>query len=114
MQELHSSNTCRYFNGTAHFEFSPYGGLAASETGGCPALRNKTITKDYKTLLALTEPSTYNTANDPVNAFLTLWPLGFDFGTLPDEISFEISDSLDYALYSSEYVLSEDYHRPSY
>ncbi|KAF3394145.1 hypothetical protein F1880_005526 [Penicillium rolfsii] len=91
-----------YFNGTAHFEFSPYGGLAASETGGCPALRNKTITKDYKTLLALTEPSAYNTANDPVNAFLTLWPLGFDFGTLPDEISFEISDSLDYALYSSD------------
>ncbi|KAJ6031189.1 hypothetical protein N7540_001921 [Penicillium herquei] len=100
-----------YFNGTAHFEFHPYAGLAASEsqTGGCPALRNKTITKDYKSVLALTEPSTYNAANDPLNAFLTFWPLGYDFGsksfqedtTRLDGFDIMMLDSLEYAIYSS-------------
>ncbi|KAJ5703238.1 hypothetical protein N7488_010786 [Penicillium malachiteum] len=99
-----------YFNGTARFEFYPYAGLAASSsdphTKGCPALCNKTITKDYKSILALTEPSTYNTAPDPVNAFLTLWPLGLDFGSKvfdkeTEYLSFEWADELDYAIYSS-------------
>ncbi|KAJ5113019.1 hypothetical protein N7456_001553 [Penicillium angulare] len=98
-----------YFNGTAHFEFSPYAGLAASETAGCPVLRNKTITKDYKALLALTEPAIYNTANDPVNAFLTLWALGFDFGTIPESyITFDMLDSLEYAVYSSDPNFAND------
>ena len=95
---------CRYFNGTAHLDFLPYSGLAASETSGCPVLRNRTITKDYKTLLALTEPSTYNTDNDPLNAFLTLWPLGTDLGTVSDTsiYGWSESDQLDWGIYSSQ------------
>lgn len=108
LEEKYSPNTNRYFNGTAHFEFRPYAGLTASQsqTEGCPALRNQTITKDYTSVLALTEPSTYNAVNDPLNAFLTCWPLGYDFGSKSfqdtTDITFEEMETLDYAVYSSE------------
>ncbi|OKP00912.1 hypothetical protein PENSUB_7493 [Penicillium subrubescens] len=47
-----------YHNGTTHLEFFPYGGLASSEQSDCPDFHNKTITKEYTTVLGLSEPST--------------------------------------------------------
>ncbi|KAJ5803279.1 uncharacterized protein N7503_005729 [Penicillium pulvis] len=95
-----------YYNGTTYFEFSAYSGLAASETEYCPDLRNETITTNYTTLLALTESASYNNLeDDPVNAFLTLWPPGFDFTSVPSgKLIQEMIPSLKYALFSSNPV----------
>ncbi|KAJ5936541.1 hypothetical protein N7466_002991 [Penicillium verhagenii] len=72
-----------YYNGTTRVEFLPYTGLAASNSSLCPVFRNEIIIKEYPTVLGLTEPSKYNTANDPVNAMITLWPPGFNFSNVP-------------------------------
>ncbi|KAJ5910615.1 hypothetical protein N7504_005258 [Penicillium tannophilum] len=95
-----------YYNGTTYLEFSAYAGLAASETEYCPVLRNQTITTNYTSLLALTEPASYNNLdNDPVNAFLTLWPPGFDFSSITTwKLIQEMVPSLKYALFSSNPV----------
>jgi ABC-type microcin C transport system permease subunit YejB len=45
-------------SGTTHLEFFPYRGLASSEQSDCPDFHNKTITKEYTTVLGLSEPST--------------------------------------------------------
>jgi len=49
----------------------------------CPKLRGKTITADYNTLLAITEPGEYNRGNNPINAYLTIWDPKFNFSSLP-------------------------------
>ncbi|KAJ5735574.1 uncharacterized protein N7483_000699 [Penicillium malachiteum] len=91
-----------YYNGSTSLKLSAYAGLAASETEYCPVLRNKTITTKYKTLLALTEPASYNNLkDDPVNAFLTLWPPGFNFSSINDWELIQEMVSLEYALFST-------------
>ncbi|RAK98114.1 uncharacterized protein BO80DRAFT_427633 [Aspergillus ibericus CBS 121593] len=95
-----------YYNGTTDVELLPYAGLASTYRSLCPNLANTTITKQYETVLALTEPSTYNTGYDPVNAFLTLWPPGFNFSSLPyptsSDETLELDSSLEFALFSSD------------
>ncbi|KAJ5797636.1 uncharacterized protein N7503_006932 [Penicillium pulvis] len=90
-----------YYNGTTYLEFNPYAGLASSETEYCPILRNKTITRNYTTVLCLTEPASYNAPDDPVNAFLTLWPHNFDFSSIPFDGDIDEVSSLEYGLFSS-------------
>ncbi|PYI08305.1 hypothetical protein BO78DRAFT_339471 [Aspergillus sclerotiicarbonarius CBS 121057] len=99
-----------YYNGTTDVEFVPDLGLAANDSLLCPTLPNGTLTRHYDTVLALTEPSIYNSGFDPVNAFLTLWPPDFNFSTLP--LSEQVQDfpSLEFALFSSQpaYSVSDD------
>ncbi|PWY92999.1 hypothetical protein BO94DRAFT_460703 [Aspergillus sclerotioniger CBS 115572] len=94
-----------YYNGTAHVEAWPDAGLAANYSSLCPPLANTTMTRQYDTVLALTEPSNYNYGFDPVNAFLTMWPSGFNFSSLstsPIEVyAVDYSPYLEFALYSS-------------
>ncbi|KAJ5998944.1 hypothetical protein N7451_006754 [Penicillium sp. IBT 35674x] len=93
-----------YYNGTAHVDLFPYAGLAASDAPECPSFRNATFKESYTTVLGLTEPSSLNSDDDPVNAFLTLWPLGFNFSTLPLGQTLNVITAIDYALYSSNPV----------
>ncbi|KAJ5723082.1 hypothetical protein N7488_001117 [Penicillium malachiteum] len=94
-----------YYNGSTSLKFSPYAGLAASETEYCPILRNKTITTNYKTILALTEPASFNNLkDDPVNAFFTLWPPGFNFSVINDWELIQEMPHLEYALFSSDLI----------
>ncbi|OOF93334.1 hypothetical protein ASPCADRAFT_7566 [Aspergillus carbonarius ITEM 5010] len=90
-----------YYNGTTDVEFVPNIGLAANDSLLCQHLPNTTFTKQYDTVLALTEPSTYNHGFDPVNAFLTLWPPGFNFSTLPLSGQIQYSSALELGLFSS-------------
>ncbi|PYH42832.1 uncharacterized protein BP01DRAFT_367811 [Aspergillus saccharolyticus JOP 1030-1] len=71
-----------YYNGTTELELMPYTGLAAKCSTQCPLLANTTTTVQYDTILALTEPSKYKNANDPMNAFLLRWDTGFDFSSI--------------------------------
>ncbi|KAJ5538555.1 hypothetical protein N7494_008034 [Penicillium frequentans] len=96
-----------YYNGTTYLEFAPYAGLASSETEFCPMLRNKTITKNYTTVLGLTEPASYNAPDDPVNAFLTFWPHDFDFSSIPSGGMLNEVSSLEYGLFSSNPVYND-------
>ncbi|KAJ5709954.1 hypothetical protein N7493_009546 [Penicillium malachiteum] len=97
-----------YYNGTTNVEFAPYAGLAASETEYCPVLRNQTITTSYPSVLSLTEPASYNSDDDVVNAFLTLWPNGFNFSSIASDTIIWLEPSLEYALFSSEPVYEND------
>ncbi|KAJ5594713.1 uncharacterized protein N7459_000921 [Penicillium hispanicum] len=54
-------------------EYTPYGGDAANETG-CSNIRNQKFTFTFDTILAITERDQYNLGNNPVNAFLVVWP----------------------------------------
>lgn len=85
-------------------EILPYAGLASTYSSLCPNLANTTVTKQYDTVLALTEPSTYNVGYDPVNAFLTLWPNNFNFSTLPTYSggTLQLDAELEFGLFSSE------------
>ncbi|KAF3399098.1 hypothetical protein DPV78_006789 [Talaromyces pinophilus] len=59
-----------------------YRGLAASFPSICPpAFSNQTASRNYTARLGFTEPSPYDSADDRVNAFLTLWPLDFELTT---------------------------------
>ncbi|GLA81428.1 hypothetical protein AtubIFM56815_005079 [Aspergillus tubingensis] len=93
-----------YYNGTTDVEILPYAGLASTYSSLCPNLANTTVTKQYDTVLALTEPSTYNVGYDPVNAFLTLWPNNFNFSTLPTYSggTLQLDAELEFGLFSSE------------
>ncbi|KAH8703523.1 hypothetical protein BGW36DRAFT_423084 [Talaromyces proteolyticus] len=98
-----------YYNATAQVDFIPYGGVAASITSQCPAaFSNQTGTRNYTARLGLTEPSLYNSANDPVNAFLTLWPLDFNFSTLLSGQIIIFMPGLEYALFSSTPLYGTD------
>jgi hypothetical protein len=93
----------RYYNATAQVDIVPYGGATASIENSCSAsFDNKTSSKNYTAVLGLTEPSTYNSANDPVNAFLTLWPIGFNFTKLLSGEMMQDMPGLEFALFSSE------------
>ncbi|OJJ77812.1 hypothetical protein ASPBRDRAFT_71123 [Aspergillus brasiliensis CBS 101740] len=95
-----------YYNGTTDVELSPYTGLASTYSSLCPNLANITVTKQYETVLALTEPSTYNAGYDPVNAFFTLRPHNFNFSTLPypeySDETLQLYSALEFALFSSK------------
>ncbi|GKZ57839.1 hypothetical protein AnigIFM60653_007443 [Aspergillus niger] len=94
-----------YYNGTTDVELSFYTGLASNWSHLCPNLVNTTVTKHYdSTVLALTEPSTYNVGYDPVNAFFTMWPNNFNFSTLPGPSwdGLKLDASLKFGLFSSD------------
>ncbi|RAK90359.1 hypothetical protein BO79DRAFT_263126 [Aspergillus costaricaensis CBS 115574] len=94
-----------YYNGTTDVEFSFYTGLASNWSFHCPNLVNTTVTKQYNsTVLALTEPSTYNVGYDPVNAFFTMWSNNFNFSTLPGPSwdGLQEDASLKFAMFSSD------------
>lgn len=59
------------------------------------------LTTYYAARLGLTKPGPFNSADDPVNAFLTLWPLDFNF---TESHNSEIVDNsgTDFYLFSSE------------
>ncbi|KAJ5667434.1 hypothetical protein N7507_003298 [Penicillium longicatenatum] len=76
-----------YYNATTYVDLFPYAELATSETLNC-----------------LKEPSTLNSDDDPVNAFLTLWPLEFNFSTLPLGRALNEITAIKYAFYSSNPV----------
>ncbi|XRM43047.1 hypothetical protein ABZX51_006251 [Aspergillus tubingensis] len=93
-----------YYNGTTDVEILPYAGLASTYSSLCPNIANTTVTKQYDTVLALTEPSTYNVGYDPVNAFLTLWPNNFNFSILPTYSggTLQLDAELEFGLFSSD------------
>ncbi|KAJ5433536.1 uncharacterized protein N7458_012692 [Penicillium daleae] len=94
-----------YYNGSTTIEIEPFGGIAAQEEGTndatwCPNLKDKTYSTKFDTILGLTERSKYNAGNNPLNAFLTLWDVGYNFSSL--NASQGITDlPWDWALFSS-------------
>ncbi|RAO69117.1 uncharacterized protein BHQ10_005129 [Talaromyces amestolkiae] len=84
-----------YYNATAQVDFEPYN-VSSSIQINCPAL-----TTYYTARLGLTKPGPFNSADDPINAFLTLWPLDFNFtGSLNSAIVY--NSGLDFYLFSSD------------
>ncbi|RAH57318.1 hypothetical protein BO85DRAFT_514015 [Aspergillus piperis CBS 112811] len=97
-----------YYNGTTNVELSFYTGLGSNWSFHCPNLVNTTVTKRYdSTVLALTEPNTYNVGYDPVNAFFTMWPNNFNFSTLPGPSwdGLQEDASLKFAVFLSDNAL---------
>jgi hypothetical protein len=93
-----------YYNGTAELGLMPFTGLAVGNSSQCSSLANTTITVQYDTILALTEPSaSLNGGSDLVNAFLLLWHTGFDFSSITSS-GLQLIDllSLQWSLFSSE------------
>ena len=78
----------RYYNGSTTIEIKPFDGISSQEAGGldvstwCPNLKGKTIDTKYDTILALTERSKYNAGNNPLNAFMTLWDVDYNYNSL--------------------------------
>jgi hypothetical protein len=77
----------RYYNGTTTISVKPFSGVSkqeieTDESTSCPNLEGKEIKAHYDSVLALTERSSQNAGNNPVNVFHTLWDEGFDFSTL--------------------------------
>jgi hypothetical protein len=80
-----------------------YRGMAASFPSICPpAFSNQTASRNYTARLGFTEPSPSDSADDRVNAFLTLWPLDFELTTLPSGGPITFMSGLEFTLLSTE------------